>query len=78
VKDHKEIKEGLLEKAHKDSLEKLPEFVRGPSAEPSAGGSSSGATPPPPGLEALIERVTGLEKEVRELKGKSSGGGTGR
>jgi hypothetical protein len=63
-KDHKDIKEGALDKVpHKDQLEKLPESP----VKANEGSPNSGSTPG--GLEDLIQRVSGLEKEVQELKG---------
>jgi hypothetical protein len=70
AKDRKENKEGLLEKVpHKDQLEKLPEI--------GGKGTSEGTSKPNPvpGLEDLIRRVSGLEKEVQDLKGSGRGPG---
>ena len=84
TKDHKDIKDHisekgeLIDKTHKDSSEKLPEFVKGSPDAPISGGSPDAASPAPVGLEALIERLTGLEKEVKELKGKGTSGGSAR
>ena len=68
IKDHKEGKEGFIEKFQP---ERQPEINRGPSPEATEAAAS------PSSLEALIERLTGLEKEVRDLKQSGRGGGAG-
>lgn len=60
VKDHKEIKEGIKEHI-KDTLETLPQA-------PTPGDPAKHATVPPDELTQLINRVSGLEKAVAELK----------
>ena len=62
-KDHKEIvKDVLIEKLPiKENLEKIPDGPTGPGPE------DPGAIP---GLEDIIRRLTGLEKDVAEIKGK--------
>jgi len=71
AKDHKELVDNkgrsLLEKTPiKDSLEKLPEIVKEP-------GEASSPPVPTTGLEELIQRLTGLEREVNDLKSKGPG-----
>jgi hypothetical protein len=74
-KDTRDIKGDLIDKAHKDSFETLPQFVHDQHLVKSPDEGSSGNPLPPTGLEGLIERVTGLEKEVRHLKGIGGGDG---